>query len=189
METMYFGISMTCSFFAFLPYLWGMETIFCVLCTPCPLCSYRTYEEWKLKCRRTFLHRIQFLPYLWGMETVYITHDFTCGFSSYRTYEEWKLKVRLQSKKRLPQVLTVPMRNGNVIQMLFISGSWSSYRTYEEWKLYPDRSTVAPNSEFLPYLWGMETFCFHCCCARTFSFLPYLWGMETYSYQSVHYPT
>ena len=54
--------------------------------------------------------------------------------SSYRTYEEWKhndykniLWTRL--------VLTVPMRNGN-IPLIFIFNN---------------------SSEFLPYLWGMET--------------------------------
>ena len=77
---------------------------------------------------------IEFLPYLWGMETfpkytVYLRYH-----SSYRTYEEWKPET-VQSILAQMQVLTVPMRNGNT--------------------LLPNKIKIP--LEFLPYLWGMET--------------------------------
>jgi len=77
--------------------------------------------------------------------------------SSYRTYEEWKRRYTIvyllfylvltvpMRNGNIDQVvaqlidwnvLTVPMRNGNspisLVLLLFQSGS---YRTYEEWKL------------------------------------------------------
>jgi len=77
--------------------------------------SYRTYEEWKPPCRTlTSTNASRFLPYLWGMETVFHVR---CKFDSF-------------------DVLTVPMRNGNAIDVprnpsASLAGS---YRTYEEWK-------------------------------------------------------
>ncbi len=60
---------------------------------------------------------------------------------SYRTYEEWKLLLSNTVLQSVANVLTVPMRNGNVTP--------NSLRF------------IAPNS-FLPYLWGMETYVVHC---------------------------
>jgi len=102
-------------FFQFLPYLWGMETrkgvnmneYYCVLTVPMRNgnsnlqdlkklrdgSSYRTYEEWKQRLAKWWRWRlIWFLPYLWGMETEQI-HD----------------------KSEQQHVLTVPMRNGNLL--------------------------------------------------------------------------
>jgi len=77
-------------------------------------CSYRTYEEWKLRTS-SFKSRIS-----------------KC---SYRTYEEWKLGIKYSLVSCWPQVLTVPMRNGNTIEL----------------------SKFFQQAQFLPYLWGMET--------------------------------
>jgi len=56
----------------FLPYLWGMETLFIISPLLPHLSSYRTYEEWKLALIKSSAN---FLA------------------SSYRTYEEWKHKI------------------------------------------------------------------------------------------------
>ena len=54
---------------------------------------------------------------------------------SYRTYEEWKLALRLREPGTSFRVLTVPMRNGNILQSVTVYIlDYSSYRTYEEWK-------------------------------------------------------
>jgi len=100
----------------FLPYLWGMETVI----------------EGKNSVYRIF----SFLPYLWGMETFYVVKVLTKFQGSYRTYEEWKLGFKSTTKTRAKRVLTVPMRNGNLVGRLF-------------------QVIVVP--QFLPYLWGMET--------------------------------
>jgi len=57
------------------------------------ICSYRTYEEWK---RDSWKHGFVFVK------------------GSYRTYEEWKLVNITKIKKGVIEVLTVPMRNGNL---------------------------------------------------------------------------
>ena len=123
----------------FLPYLWGMETLFSlelgdailtVLTVPMrngndfhkrplymfPYRSYRTYEEWKLFWLETWgcKERTRFLPYLWGMDTL-------------ATAGVWRMHS---------VVLTVPMRNGN-----------SRLQNIKQVTIM-----------FLPYLWGMETF-------------------------------
>ena len=75
--------------------------------------SYRTYEEWKLENYTLF--------------TLVIVR-------SYRTYEEWK-QMQYVEKIRSTTVLTVPMRNGNlVLSGVDVVNDVSSYRTYEEWK-------------------------------------------------------
>ena len=66
-------------------------------------------------------------------------HPFLC---SYRTYEEWKRVHRLTSHIHEVQVLTVPMRNGNIPRESPPGGMMiGSYRTYEEWKLPSSSST------------------------------------------------
>ncbi len=86
--------------------VWDCQSVFC---------SYRTYEEWKLRdlCIFLCLHQA-FLPYLWGMETRYgelVCHRDICR--SYRTYEEWKQRGCNRTVTAAVWVLTVPMRNGN----------------------------------------------------------------------------
>ena len=141
----------------FLPYLWGMETFYCLFefC----LCAW-------------------FLPYLWGMETSYPKIKKGSPLGSYRTYEEWK-RVACVDCYWGNQVLTVPMRNGNASFFIWSVGvRTGSYRTYEEWKLAREivpaedtlvltvpmrngndamRSMLRWSCMFLPYLWGMET--------------------------------
>jgi len=135
METCFKGESTRC-IDVFLPYLWGMETFLATYSIP----------KW-----------FRFLPYLWGMETNDAHAKRLCTHSSYRTYEEWKQYLNDTIRKR-KWVLTVPMRNGNLVQVDYncqfawvltvpmrngnawsssasCSSSFSSYRTYEEWKL------------------------------------------------------
>jgi len=69
------------------------------------------------------------------METSVIELLFRPSIRSYRTYEEWK-HCTCKMLRLYPYVLTVPMRNGNVL---------ISY-------LY------CVHAKFLPYLWGMETY-------------------------------
>ena len=87
-------------------YIWGWKVD--------KVCSYRTYEEWKL---------------------LDDTRSSTWNLSSYRTYEEWKHAI-VKCVEWSARVLTVPMRNGNWSERNLSSKSlFSSYRTYEEWKL------------------------------------------------------
>jgi len=104
------------------------------------VCSYPTYEEWKLLTNMYYNHSVyQFLSYLWGMETFVFLIDFTkCNLCSYPTYEEWK-RTYVRSK-----VTQAPL---------------GSYPTYEEWKLTQSSFAISNlRFSFLSYLWGMETF-------------------------------
>ena len=146
--------------FPFLPYLWGMETwspsligqgqhkvltvpmrngnvAFLWVSLAILLGSYRTYEEWKPYSNSSYQSvSIMFLPYLWGMETRFSSPL----FSSF------------------PPVLTVPMRNGNILTSHSLKRiDVSSYRTYEEWKRFRTETFLGRVVRFLPYLWGMET--------------------------------
>ena len=69
------------------------------------------------------------------METTSLNTFHLQDFRSYRTYEEWKLFVMMLIITE-ETVLTVPMRNGNLIKSIWIVQivNASSYRTYEEWK-------------------------------------------------------
>ena len=98
---------------------------------PAHHCSYRTYEEWKL-------------------DEIDNATSGTKG--SYRTYEEWKPVTVFERINQLFKVLTVPMRNGNLLVLslpvLLVLGS---YRTYEEWKP-PTVTEMVNMGKFLPYL-------------------------------------
>jgi len=121
--------------------------------------SYRTYEEWKLRCRWRMPS-----PRWHGSYRTY--EEWKPGknveridkiLGSYRTYEEWKPKS-IRRHRQWDSVLTVPMRNGNWVRVTTVRGQGlvltvpmrngnsfqsfrrllpriSSYRTYEEWKL------------------------------------------------------
>ncbi len=99
--------------FLFLPYLWGMETIFWLNGGGWDESSYRTYEEWK---------HVDLSPVVQAVN------------GSYRTYEEWKLSLSSVSVLTCLMVLTVPMRNGNDGVIYGVTVVEGSYRTYEEWK-------------------------------------------------------
>ena len=77
-------------------------------------------------------------------------------------------------------VFTLPMRHWNSICF----SSWvfyfeSFYPTYEALKLEPpDKISISP-TEFLPYLWGIETDASMLPRYHEYGFLPYLWGIET----------
>ena len=99
--------------------------------------SYRTYEEWKqLRLRRaTETKNRSYRTYEeWKLVVCFYEWDFP--ICSYRTYEEWK-RVNISFLIPFSNVLTVPMRNGNIINY-----SISGILKYS----------------FLPYLWGMETY-------------------------------
>jgi len=142
--------------------------------------SYRTYEEWKLPVCHTVPVE-QFSSYRTYEEWKHAPHWWSNDKrnSSYRTYEEWK-PCSFFASSSASSVLTVPMRNGNLVTPSPLPAvSDRSYRTYEEWKL-PYFYLSSPQwLLFLPYLWGMETrtWAFHIIGKR--QFLPYLWGMET----------
>ena len=111
--------------------------------------------------------------------------------------------IKQLSISAIRSVLTVPMRNGNILCAPPAGRTRkSSYRTYEEWKLYskisrryvrwvltvPMRNGNLPCLEsstqyrtFLPYLWGMETTQVTSRVQHETKFLPYLWGMETHA--------
>jgi len=77
------------------------------------------------------------------------------------------------------------MRNGNYVFLRVASPmTYGSYRTYEEWKLTSVVPVVEICLTFLPYLWGMETYCGGEWRKHGKKFLPYLWGMETPSWWS-----
>ena len=96
------------------------------------LWGMETFVFWGLFC---FFKA--FLPYLWGMETPTIPLICLVPLQrSYRTYEEWKL---------------INTATGRILRQ-------GSYRTYEEWKPLGNRLIIVPATEFLPYLWGMETY-------------------------------
>ena len=141
METLFLFFLQHRLLLLFLPYLWGMETFWkCVFIHDASISSYRTYEEWKPSSRRFWISSLNssflpylwgmetsspghqykrtsvFLPYLWGMETMKIRKLMKLCLSSYRTYEEWKLPSNnMFGMKDL--VLTVPMRNGNLLEL------------------------------------------------------------------------
>ena len=92
-----------------------METIVRSLIHMIHKSSYRTYEEWK---------RLWNSATVYGISGSYRTYEewkqegswepYKPKSSSYRTYEEWKRHwSKYNSNESL--VLTVPMRNGNLI--------------------------------------------------------------------------
>ena len=122
--------------------------------------SYRTYEEWKRNRQNEENQgNHKFLPYLWGMETNAVLSSSTCFVNrSYRTYEEWKRNWKAKIEHTTP-VLTVPMRNGNIPSICFCNSVRASVLTvpmrngnFPWWRTYCPRQ-----GQFLPYLWGMET--------------------------------
>ena len=80
--------------------------------------SYRTYEEWKRNRMNQICKGIVSRSYRTYEEwkpniTIHTIFEIR---SSYRTYEEWKQsKLIVLNTKRI-KVLTVPMRNGNVLR-------------------------------------------------------------------------
>ncbi len=82
-------------------------------------------------------------------------------------------------------VLTVPMRNGNRIELPQLEDVVNQFLPYL-WGMETISKLRTPVREpwFLPYLWGMET-CLTSTQDQTHPrFLPYLWGMETGPWQT-----
>ena len=164
----------------FLPYLWGMETLFRYFFLH-TLTSFLPYL-WGMETPvRTvsIVYFPKFLPYLWGMETwkgYYIsqvsTSVLTVPMRNGNPARERSMPSncfvltvpmrngnRETSEKQFFQmwVLTVPMRNGNITHLIFLSH-------HHHVLTVPMRNGNCNNSplpargiEFLPYLWGMET--------------------------------
>jgi len=165
--------------------------------------SYRTYEEWKLRCRWRMPS-----PRWHGSYRTY--EEWKPGknveridkiLGSYRTYEEWKPKS-IRRHRQWDSVLTVPMRNGNWVRVTTVRGQGlvltvpmrngnsfqsfrrllpriSSYRTYEEWKQAVQNAiTLTKMRSYRTYEeWKHAIeYALERGDAR---FLPYLWGMET----------
>ena len=196
--------------------------------------SYPTYEEWKhllknlniinllfvlilpmrngntiialLHLSPTFL----FLSYLWGMETILRKTTFVISipFLSYLWGMETNRKRLLE--RYFVKVLILPMRNGNLLQLLPQPRERNcSYPTYEEWKLCQHTINNNVIYKFLSYLWGMETISEQEIILHQLSsyptyeewkptgtsikmdsyrkFLSYLWGMETNIYHTPLY--
>jgi len=119
----------------FLPYLWGMETCFFGFVFSNDVGSYRTYEEWKLRST---------------------TYRSTKKHRSYRTYEEWKPGLSFEYVS-YNSVLTVPMRNGNLLLPFWVLPVCLVLTVpMRNGNILPkDKKRKPP--WFLPYLWGMET--------------------------------
>jgi len=79
--------------------------------------SYRTYEEWKPLCIDYHIYQF-FSSYRtyeeWKPSSAMMLRP-SRELRSYRTYEEWKLPS-VGYRKRRSRVLTVPMRNGNIVK-------------------------------------------------------------------------
>ena len=121
------------------------------------VCSYPTYEEWKLTGEDPFSRTIVvlILPMrngniprchnpiraLLGSYPTYeewkpdkVVDGFKAIISSYPTYEEWKHTLTMTGAQ-IAEVLILPMRNGNILQS----------------------NQIIQAGTFLSYLWGMET--------------------------------
>jgi len=143
----------------FLSYLWGMETDSWYEISSTSLCSYPTYEEWKLISYSFSISSftVLILPMRNGNKIEELLYE-AGMWSSYPTYEEWKqiisglfycfLKwflsylwgmetiIKCVIFTSFSFVLILPMRNGN---------NWL-------WRF------ALAIGVFLSYLWGMETF-------------------------------
>ena len=72
------------------------------------------------------------------------------------------------------------MRNWNDFKRCWaLSNLQYFYPTYEELKQWIRKAKELSYSEFLPYLWGIETIHSRSRYATRWKFLPYLWGIET----------
>ena len=92
----------------FLPYLWGMETLFYPWYNNINICSYRTYEEWKRSSWTRFYdckYRVLTVPMRNGNKSI-VDAGYEGQDGSYRTYEEWKRHNKV--KERTPGYLFLP---------------------------------------------------------------------------------
>jgi len=126
---------------------------------PLRLCSYRTYEEWKLtlSLSSSQVFSVLTVPMRNG-NTWFTNRNNNSGLlRSYRTYEEWKPMFRSYNGIfNAGSYRTYEEWKHFIFQGGIISG-FGSYRTYEEWKLQILKLFDIVCDWFLPYLWGMET--------------------------------
>ena len=112
------------------------------------LCSYPTYEEWKQTYHLpVYPCFCKFLSYLWGMETENKNNDWYY-FRIVLILPMRNGNAKLSRYNSMIEiVLILPMRNGNYRFHLRLQ--WTSF-------------------QFLSYLWGMETHFHHHCCYHKF---------------------
>ena len=121
----------------FLSYLWGMETEIWYRWYKYELCSYPTYEEWKL-CKSFCSSAVEICSYPtyeeWKHNYFFVSTSSSSWFLSYL----WGMETITNTtiNVTITEVLILPMRNGN-----------SYYREIIYNYLIM----------FLSYLWGMET--------------------------------
>jgi len=204
METKLLPLSV-CSLYQFLPYLWGMETSvesvtveFVVTSS-----SYRTYEEWKrsdhieffawyTRSYRTYeewkhKHNWRFQSSLWVLTVPMRNGNRSTSLIIKPIVLVLTVPMRNGNKVEFSWaihgvgVLTVPMRNGNSQQACHLSAQrWVLTVPMRNGNAVMDGVLSPEELEFLPYLWGMETwFVFSWFPCEILPFLPYLWGMET----------
>ena len=146
------------SFLSFLPYLWGMETLFL--------------------CRHVSIF-FRFLPYLWGMETLVCMSSQRITLRSYRTYEEWKPTF----SEYIATLSVCSYRTYEEWKQDTVATDWHTKEEFLPYLWGMETQAVSWRiraiGKFLPYLWGMETFESIACGQHDTRFLPYLWGMET----------
>jgi len=143
----------------FLSYLWGMETINWCSCIKCKfkvlilpmrngnttlipnshflcICSYPTYEEWKLD-QPVQLNQNEMRSYPtyeeWKLGELRFI-NVSSSFSSYPTYEEWKLSIIILQVKTYYMFLSYLWGMETYFIKLIFCNIMSSYPTYEEWK-------------------------------------------------------
>ena len=79
------------------------------------LCSYPTYEEWKLyKEERSKKQDLGSYPTYEEWKQLKLKIAILCLQSSYPTYEEWKHEGNRKERNTNRRVLILPMRNGNI---------------------------------------------------------------------------
>ena len=187
----------------FVFYLWGIET--CIIADEsfCGSRLYFTYEElkhqsaisgdgvhvvcilpmrnWNFQAVLLTDFGLTFVFYLWGIETIaWPAVDLAICFRLYFTYEElkrWRGVAGLLlsagslyfTYEELKPVCSVDQ----------YSPSPGLYFTYEELKLDRGIKPASKSTEFVFYLWGIETRKFTERLWNRWPFVFYLWGIET----------
>ena len=188
----------------FLPYLWGIETLWCsmslwrggcVFTLPMRhwniartlnipsdrVCFYPTYEALKLYGDwKDISFLIRFLPYLWGIETIHRRAPKQNPWNRfYPTYEALKPLAfvdDIQDIDRFYPTYEALKHDIFSIKRLKPYSSLPYLWGIETNNNPPQLPTKEPS---LPYLWGIETFHSTPKTDWTAASLPYLWGIET----------
>jgi len=105
------------------------------------ICSYPTYEEWKLwiLCQILVISQSSYPTYEEWKPSLLLLVTFLCCFSVLiLPMRNGNLPIlKLVASLKLVLVLILPMRNGNsCVRFVSFTRGKSSYPTYEEWKHY-----------------------------------------------------